>query len=72
MVGTTLAPRVHAGKCPPRKTMPSSSDPKASAALLSPVMAVDANGLYWWHAIELHDGTVTPGERSPDVPEGRD
>lgn len=52
--------------------MPSSSDPKASAALLSPVMAVDANGLYRWHAIELPDGTVTPGERSPDVPEGRD
>jgi tRNA (mo5U34)-methyltransferase len=27
-------------------------------------MAVDANGLFWWHSIELPDGSVTPGEKS--------
>lgn len=34
-------------------------------------MAVDGNGLFWWHSIELPDGTVTPGEKSPAVQESQ-
>lgn len=30
-------------------------------------MAIDDSGLFWWHSIRLPDGTVTPGERTPDV-----
>ena len=29
-------------------------------------MAVDEAGCFWWHSIELPDGTVTPGEKSVD------
>lgn len=32
-------------------------------------MAVDADGVFWWHSIELPDGTVTPGEKPPAVQE---
>jgi tRNA (mo5U34)-methyltransferase len=32
-------------------------------------MAIDANGLFWWHSIELPDGTVTPGEKTVDLEE---
>jgi tRNA (mo5U34)-methyltransferase len=31
------------------------------------VMAIDLDGLYWWHSIELPDGTVTPGEKSLEL-----
>jgi tRNA (mo5U34)-methyltransferase len=30
-------------------------------------MANDHNGCYWWHSIRLPDGSVTPGEKSPEV-----
>jgi tRNA (mo5U34)-methyltransferase len=30
-------------------------------------MAIDANGIFWWHSIEMPDGTVTPGEKAPAV-----
>lgn len=30
-------------------------------------MAVDESGFFWWHSIRLPDGTVTPGERTPEV-----
>jgi tRNA (mo5U34)-methyltransferase len=30
-------------------------------------VAVDDAGLYWWHSIRLPDGTVTPGEKSPEL-----
>jgi tRNA (mo5U34)-methyltransferase len=28
-------------------------------------MAIDADGRFWWHSIELPDGTVTLGEKPP-------
>lgn len=30
-------------------------------------MALDQNGIWWWHSIRFPDGTVTPGERSPQI-----
>lgn len=30
-------------------------------------MTIDENGLYWWHSIELPDGTVKPGDKSPSL-----
>jgi tRNA (mo5U34)-methyltransferase len=41
-------------------------DPTGSA-LRSAAMAIDANGLFWWHAMELPDGTVTPGDKSQEI-----
>src|SRR4051794_33552676 len=30
-------------------------------------MAVDDAGIFWWHSIELPDGSVTPGEKTPGI-----
>ncbi len=30
-------------------------------------MAIDADGRFWWHSIELPDGTVTPGDKTPEI-----
>jgi tRNA (mo5U34)-methyltransferase len=32
-------------------------------------MAVDENGLFWWHSIQLPDGRITRGEKTPQVQE---
>jgi tRNA (mo5U34)-methyltransferase len=39
---------------------------QSQAALRCPFVAIDADGLYWWHSIAMPDGTVTPGEKSLD------
>jgi tRNA (mo5U34)-methyltransferase len=30
-------------------------------------MANDESGCFWWHSIRLPDGSVTPGEKTPDI-----
>ena len=27
-------------------------------------MAIDTNGIWWWHSVALPDGVVTPGQKS--------